>query len=71
MTHSETGAVLKPAEGALGGSDGALRLLLPDRPEDAAAPERDLVLAAIFLRLEGDPRFVQEQLDWFSENADA
>ena len=55
----------------LGGSGGALRLLLPDRPEDAAAPERDLVPAAIFLRLEGDPRFVQEQRDWFSENADA
>lgn len=71
MTHSETGAVLKPAEGALGGSDGGLRLLLPDCPENAAAPERDLVLAAIFLRLEGDPRFVQERRDWFSENAAA
>jgi len=71
MTHSETGAVLKPAEGALGGSDGALRLLLPDRPEDAAAPKQDLVPAAICLRLEGDPCFVQERRDWLSENADA
>ena len=71
MTDSDTGTFLKPAESALVWSDGGLRLLLPDRPETAAAPERDLVLAAIFLRLEGDPRFVQEQLDWVSENAGA
>jgi hypothetical protein len=41
-------------------------LLLPDYDENHEMPHMMTVLAAVALRINSDPIFVQEQLDWFA-----
>lgn len=62
--HSDTGTVIEADTLAVTvGPDGECALLLP---EDQDLPEAAMALVAVFMRLESDPEFIAEQLEWLS-----
>lgn len=67
QTHSDTGTVIPNDSVAIAASlGGNYQLLVPHSEGEGEVSDIVLAFTAIFLRLEQDPDFIPEQLEWLS-----
>lgn len=63
--------ILDPNEAALVTKDGGLELLFPEFSGDEPIPDAMTLLAAFMLRVEQEPEFVADMLQWLDGQASA
>ncbi|MGI3169959.1 hypothetical protein ACRARG_12440 [Pseudooceanicola sp. C21-150M6] len=69
MSHSDTGTVLHADEAAVVlDRAGHYQLYIPDQPDSREVSDRLLALTAVFIRLDQDPEFFQEQIEWMESH---
>lgn len=68
---SDEGLVIKRGSWAIIWEDGYFGLVAPKKHKDNKVPEEGLLLTALIVRIEHDPEFRQEQIDWFKARTDA